>query len=107
MRLLPLVTSVGGAFRRLDSMCGKKEDRYSACKKKAKLRREGDGRVHVAEKGIFGELRGAREAGLAPAGHHAPYGRTGIHVFSVPGRPGMGVHAGRTKGRAFELGGVT
>jgi hypothetical protein len=47
------------------------------------------------------------EAGLAPAGYHAPYGRTGIHVFTVHGREGLGVHAGRTLGGSFQLGGVT
>lgn len=47
------------------------------------------------------------EAGLLPAAAHAPYGATGIHVFTVPGRPGLGVHAGRTIGKPFELGGVT
>ena len=47
------------------------------------------------------------EAGLAPAGYHAPYGRTGIHVFTVHGREGMGVHAGRTLGQPLAVGGVT
>ena len=53
------------------------------------------------------------EAGLAPAGYHEAYGRTGIHVFTFQGRngaivrEGLGVHAGRTFGGAFQLGGVT
>ena len=47
------------------------------------------------------------EAGLLPAASHAAYGSTGIHVFTVRGRPGLGVHAGRTVGKPFELGGVT
>ena len=47
------------------------------------------------------------EAGLLPAATHAAYGSTGIHVFTVHGRPGLGVHAGRTTGKPFELGGVT
>jgi len=47
------------------------------------------------------------ESGLLPAAFHSPYGSTGIHVFSVNGRPGLGVHAGRTFGKAFELGGAT
>ena len=47
------------------------------------------------------------EAGLAPAGYHAPYGRTGIYVFTVPGRNGMGIHAGRTLGGTLQVGGVT
>ena len=47
------------------------------------------------------------EAGLLPAALHSPYGSTGIHVFSVHGRPGLGVHAGRTLGKPFQLGGLT
>jgi len=37
-----------------------------------------------------------REDGLLPGATAATYGGTGIHIFSVPGRPGMGVHAGRS-----------
>jgi hypothetical protein len=47
------------------------------------------------------------EAGLLPAAFHAPFGATGIHVFSVHRRPGLGVHAGRTFGKPFQVGGVT
>jgi hypothetical protein len=36
------------------------------------------------------------EAGLMPASLNTAYGGTGIHVFIVPGRSGMGVHAGRS-----------
>jgi hypothetical protein len=36
------------------------------------------------------------EAGLMPASLNTAYGGTGIHVFAVPGRSGMGVHAGRS-----------
>jgi hypothetical protein len=47
------------------------------------------------------------EAGFLPAALHGPYGSTGIHIFSVSGRPGIGVHAGRTFGQPFAVGGVT
>jgi len=46
------------------------------------------------------------EAGLLPASMHSKYGGTGIHVFEVSGRPGMGVHAGRTVDPT-KVGGVT
>lgn len=36
------------------------------------------------------------EAGLLPAAATTAYGGTGIYVFTVPGRSGMGVHAGRS-----------
>lgn len=36
------------------------------------------------------------EDGLLPGAMAARYGGTGIHVFAVPGRAGMGVHAGRS-----------
>ena len=45
------------------------------------------------------------EAGSAPSCHNTAYGCSGIHVFSVSGRPGLGVHAGRTKGQDDVLGG--
>ena len=32
-----------------------------------------------------------------PASLVTSFGGTGIHVFSVPGRPGIGVHAGRSR----------
>lgn len=47
------------------------------------------------------------EMGLAPACHASSYGCSGIHVFTVPGRTGMGVHAGRTFGQDDVVGGVT
>src|SRR5438067_6109214 len=47
------------------------------------------------------------EAGLLPAGLHTAYGDTGIHVFTVRGMLGLGVHARRAVGKPFELGGVT
>ncbi|MDX2146750.1 MAG: hypothetical protein SFZ23_04440 [Planctomycetota bacterium] len=47
------------------------------------------------------------EAGLAPGCHTTAYGCFGIHVFAVPGRSGMGVHAGRTRGEDDVAGGVT
>ena len=47
------------------------------------------------------------EAGLAPGCHATAYGCYGIHVFSVPNRPGLGIHAGRTKGEPGVLGGKT
>ena len=47
------------------------------------------------------------DAGLFPAAFHAPYGSTGAHIFSVHGRPGLGVHAGRTVGKPYQLGGLT
>jgi hypothetical protein len=46
------------------------------------------------------------EAGLLPASAKTAYGGTGIHVFIVPGRSGMGVHAGREIDYS-KLGGVT
>ncbi len=42
-----------------------------------------------------------------PACHATAYGCSGIHVFAVPGRPGIGVHSGRTKGEPLSLGGKT
>lgn len=47
------------------------------------------------------------EMGLAPGCHRSAYGCFGIHVFNVPGRTGMGVHAGRTQGEPNKLGGKT
>lgn len=47
------------------------------------------------------------DMGAAPACHPTAYGCYGIHVFSVNGRSGMGVHAGRTQGQAGALGGKT
>ena len=47
------------------------------------------------------------EEGLFPAAAHDRYGGMGIHVFTVPGRPGIGVHCGRTFGGDDALGGVT
>jgi hypothetical protein len=47
------------------------------------------------------------EAGLMPACHATAYGCYGIHVFQVTGRPGIGVHAGRTKGEPMAVGGKT
>ncbi len=47
------------------------------------------------------------EAGMAPACHPTAYGCFGIHVFAVTGRPGIGVHAGRTHGEPLDLGGKT
>ena len=37
------------------------------------------------------------QPGFGPGCFATAYGCFGIHVFSVPGRMGMGVHAGRTK----------
>jgi hypothetical protein len=42
-----------------------------------------------------------------PVCHATAYGCYGIHVFSVPHRPGIGVHAGRTKGEPMAVGGKT
>jgi hypothetical protein len=47
------------------------------------------------------------EMGYAPGCYPTAYGCEGIHVFSVPGRLGMGVHAGRTKGEPGLTGGKT
>lgn len=47
------------------------------------------------------------EQGLAPGCFHGAYGCNGIHVFDVPGRSGMGIHAGRTNGAPDILGGKT
>ena len=47
------------------------------------------------------------EAGLAPGCFTTSYGCDGIHVFAVAGRPGIGVHAGRTFGENDVLGGRT
>ena len=47
------------------------------------------------------------EAGMMPACHNTAYGCFGIHVFSVPNRPGIGVHAGRTQGQINVIGGKT
>lgn len=46
------------------------------------------------------------EAGAAPGCRSTAYGCEGIHIFEVPGRSGMGVHAGRTQS-ADALGGTT
>lgn len=56
---------------------------------------------------VWSHYNAHADAGLLPAGAHAAFGTTGIHVFTVRGRPGLGVHAGRTIGKPFELGGVT
>jgi hypothetical protein len=47
------------------------------------------------------------EAGLSPGCFRTSYGCDGIHVFSVPGRAGMGVHGGRTFGQSNKVGGKT
>jgi hypothetical protein len=47
------------------------------------------------------------EMGTAPKCHRTKYGCHGIHVFRVPTRDGMGIHAGRTSGKNDELGGMT
>ena len=47
------------------------------------------------------------EAGLMPTCHPTKYGCFGIQVFTVPGRPGIGVHAGRTQGEPIAVGGRT
>ena len=44
----------------------------------------------------FSHYNAHAEAGLLPAAATTAYGGTGIYVFSVPGRSGMGVHAGRS-----------
>lgn len=44
------------------------------------------------------------EMGMAPGCHPTSYGCFGIHVFKVPGRQGMGIHAGRTQGEPNKLG---
>ncbi len=44
------------------------------------------------------------EMGYAPGCYNSPYGCEGIHVFAVPGRVGMGVHAGRTLGQPGVVG---
>lgn len=44
----------------------------------------------------FSHYNAHSEAGLLPAAATTAYGGTGIYVFSVPGRTGMGVHAGRS-----------
>jgi hypothetical protein len=48
-----------------------------------------------------------KEEGLLPGAVRQAYGGLGIHVFSVAGRPGIGVHAGRTLGQPEALGGIT
>jgi len=45
-----------------------------------------------------------REEGLFPASYDLSYGGQGIHIFSVQGREGLGVHAGRTFGQPGVLG---
>jgi len=45
-----------------------------------------------------------RDMGLAPACYDSAYGCEGIHVFSVKGRSGLGVHAGRTLGQPDVVG---
>src|SRR4051812_5583718 len=47
------------------------------------------------------------EMGLGPACSASAYGCFGIYIFDVDGRPGMGVHAGRTHGEPGRLGGKT
>jgi hypothetical protein len=47
------------------------------------------------------------EAGFAPGCYSTAFGCEGIHVFTVPGRPGLGVHAGRTLGQPGVAGGKT
>ena len=47
------------------------------------------------------------EMGLFPGCFSTAYGCHGIHVFTVLGRPGMGIHAGRTFGQQDKLGGKT
>jgi len=47
------------------------------------------------------------EEGLRPGCYRGAYGCDGIHVFAVPGRSGMGIHAGRTTGAPDILGGKT
>lgn len=47
------------------------------------------------------------EMGFAPGCFNTSYGCDGVHVFSVPGRSGMGVHAGRTFGQTGKVGGKT
>jgi hypothetical protein len=44
----------------------------------------------------FSHYNAHAEAGLLPAAANTAYGGTGIYVFDVPGRTGMGVHAGRS-----------
>lgn len=47
------------------------------------------------------------EMGAAPGCYNTAYGCEGIHVFTVPGRSGMGVHSGRTDGSDGKVGGKT
>lgn len=49
------------------------------------------------------------EAGFGPACLVTAYGCSGIHVFNVPGRTGMGIHAGRLnfRGATNPIGGKT
>lgn len=47
------------------------------------------------------------EEGLLPGAYLGAFGGLGIHVFSVKGRSGLGVHAGRTWGQPDVLGGKT
>ncbi|HOY05722.1 MAG TPA: hypothetical protein PLO67_10000 [Saprospiraceae bacterium] len=39
------------------------------------------------------------EMGFAPGCYRSAYGCEGIHVFRVPARSGIGIHAGRTLGQ--------
>lgn len=55
----------------------------------------------------FSHYNAHAEMGLAPACYSTAYGCHGIYVFEVSGRPGMGVHAGRTLGQPDRTGGKT
>lgn len=47
------------------------------------------------------------DMGAPPVCFSTALGCQGIHVFAVAGRPGLGIHAGRTRGAASAVGGVT
>lgn len=47
------------------------------------------------------------EMGKGSKCHNTAYGCTGVHVFEVKGRTGMGVHSGRTDGSDDKVGGKT
>ena len=44
---------------------------------------------------LFQRNRDGTTTAFYPGCFDTPYGCSGIHIFNVPGRPGIGVHAGR------------
>ena len=51
---------------------------------------------------LWSHYKGHRDqVGFGPGCFSTQYGCQGIHIFMVPGRSGMGVHAGRTRQAIF------